>query len=290
MAITCGDAHLRQSERSWRVTPPRSAPRTPTPTPPSSPRTRSRWTRTRARHKDGGDPCLHSGGPSTAARRCGSRSCEVHPVADKAAITFHITLTLVGGSTMHIRGVEIFTVTDDGLDLRRGCLLGRRGRDVRVRQDPVLVELHGVRRFCSSQQNGRGPVRGLAESGRLEVMGGLMRTYRSGGYKRRRPFPRSASIARVAGGRGGSCSWPGWERSSHRPLPPPPVLRRRDGRRSSPRRPLDAGNGSTNPHVYTSPRPLAPAPPGASPWAGATTRRKALGPHRVTEREHVDGY
>jgi steroid delta-isomerase len=40
---------------------------------------------------------------------------EVHPVADKAAITFHITLTLAGGSTMHIRGVEIFTVTDDGL-------------------------------------------------------------------------------------------------------------------------------------------------------------------------------
>jgi steroid Delta-isomerase len=40
---------------------------------------------------------------------------EVHPVADRAAITFHITLTLEGGSTMHIRGVEIFTVTDDGL-------------------------------------------------------------------------------------------------------------------------------------------------------------------------------
>jgi steroid delta-isomerase len=40
---------------------------------------------------------------------------EVHPVADKAAITFHITLTLEGGSTMHIRGVEVFTVTDDGL-------------------------------------------------------------------------------------------------------------------------------------------------------------------------------
>ena len=40
---------------------------------------------------------------------------EVHPVADKAAIAFHITLTLVGGSTMHIRGVEVFTVTDDGL-------------------------------------------------------------------------------------------------------------------------------------------------------------------------------
>jgi steroid Delta-isomerase len=40
---------------------------------------------------------------------------EVHPVADKAAITFHITVTLEGGSQMHIRGVEVFTVTDDGL-------------------------------------------------------------------------------------------------------------------------------------------------------------------------------
>jgi len=40
---------------------------------------------------------------------------EVHPVADKAAITFHITVTLEGGSAMHIRGVEVFTVTDDGL-------------------------------------------------------------------------------------------------------------------------------------------------------------------------------
>ncbi len=40
---------------------------------------------------------------------------ECHPVADKAAIRFHITLTLEGGSTMHIRGVEVFTITDDGL-------------------------------------------------------------------------------------------------------------------------------------------------------------------------------
>ncbi|HXN61536.1 MAG TPA: nuclear transport factor 2 family protein [Acidimicrobiales bacterium] len=40
---------------------------------------------------------------------------ECHPVADKAAIRFHITLTLEGGATMHIRGVEIFTITDDGL-------------------------------------------------------------------------------------------------------------------------------------------------------------------------------
>jgi uncharacterized protein (TIGR02246 family) len=40
---------------------------------------------------------------------------EVHPVAERAAITFHITLGLEGGSTMHIRGVEIFTVTDEGL-------------------------------------------------------------------------------------------------------------------------------------------------------------------------------
>jgi steroid delta-isomerase len=40
---------------------------------------------------------------------------EVHPVADKAVIAFHITVTLQGGATMHIRGIEIFTVTDDGL-------------------------------------------------------------------------------------------------------------------------------------------------------------------------------
>jgi ketosteroid isomerase-like protein len=40
---------------------------------------------------------------------------EVHPVADRAAVRFHITVTLAGGGAMHIRGVEIFTVTDDGL-------------------------------------------------------------------------------------------------------------------------------------------------------------------------------
>jgi steroid delta-isomerase len=40
---------------------------------------------------------------------------EVHPVADKAAIAFHITLNLEGGAVMHIRGIEVFTVTDDGL-------------------------------------------------------------------------------------------------------------------------------------------------------------------------------
>ena len=40
---------------------------------------------------------------------------EVHPMADTAAIRFHITLVLEGGATMHIRGVEVFTVTDDGL-------------------------------------------------------------------------------------------------------------------------------------------------------------------------------
>jgi steroid delta-isomerase len=40
---------------------------------------------------------------------------ECHPVADKAAIRFHITLGLGGGTTMHIRGVEVFTITDDGL-------------------------------------------------------------------------------------------------------------------------------------------------------------------------------
>jgi steroid delta-isomerase len=40
---------------------------------------------------------------------------EVHPVADRAAVRFHITVTLPGGGAMHIRGVEIFTVDDDGL-------------------------------------------------------------------------------------------------------------------------------------------------------------------------------
>jgi len=40
---------------------------------------------------------------------------EVHPVADKVAITFHITLGLAGDATMHIRGIEVFTITDDGL-------------------------------------------------------------------------------------------------------------------------------------------------------------------------------
>jgi len=40
---------------------------------------------------------------------------ECHPVADKAAIRFHITIGLEGGAVMHIRGVEIFTVTDEGL-------------------------------------------------------------------------------------------------------------------------------------------------------------------------------
>jgi uncharacterized protein (TIGR02246 family) len=39
---------------------------------------------------------------------------ECHPVADKAAVRFHIAVGLEGGATMHIRGVEIFTITDDG--------------------------------------------------------------------------------------------------------------------------------------------------------------------------------
>ena len=49
---------------------------------------------------------------------CESMSWELeqfHAVADKAAVTFHITVTLAGDTTMHIRGVEIFTVNDDGL-------------------------------------------------------------------------------------------------------------------------------------------------------------------------------
>jgi uncharacterized protein (TIGR02246 family) len=40
---------------------------------------------------------------------------ECHPVADKAAIRFHILLTFEGGAKMHIRGVEVFTITDEGM-------------------------------------------------------------------------------------------------------------------------------------------------------------------------------
>jgi uncharacterized protein (TIGR02246 family) len=40
---------------------------------------------------------------------------ECHPVADRVAIAFHITLNLAGDTTMHIKGIEVFTVTDDGL-------------------------------------------------------------------------------------------------------------------------------------------------------------------------------
>lgn len=40
---------------------------------------------------------------------------EVHPVADKAAIRFQIALTMADGATMRIRGVEVFTITDEGL-------------------------------------------------------------------------------------------------------------------------------------------------------------------------------
>jgi uncharacterized protein (TIGR02246 family) len=40
---------------------------------------------------------------------------ECHPVADRAAIRFQIAVGLEGGATMLIRGVEVFTITDDGL-------------------------------------------------------------------------------------------------------------------------------------------------------------------------------
>lgn len=40
---------------------------------------------------------------------------ECHPVADKAAVRFQITVGLEGGAEMRIRGVEIFTITDEGL-------------------------------------------------------------------------------------------------------------------------------------------------------------------------------
>jgi steroid Delta-isomerase len=40
---------------------------------------------------------------------------EVHGAADRIAFAFHITLNLKGGGVMHVRGTEVFTVTDDGL-------------------------------------------------------------------------------------------------------------------------------------------------------------------------------
>jgi hypothetical protein len=40
----------------------------------------------------------------------------VHPTADVAAVSFDISMTVAGADqVMHIRGVEVFTVTDDGL-------------------------------------------------------------------------------------------------------------------------------------------------------------------------------
>jgi steroid delta-isomerase len=40
----------------------------------------------------------------------------VHPVADVAAVSFDISMTMAGADqVMHIRGVEVFTVSDDGL-------------------------------------------------------------------------------------------------------------------------------------------------------------------------------
>jgi uncharacterized protein (TIGR02246 family) len=40
----------------------------------------------------------------------------MHPVGDVAAVSFDISMTMAGAEqVMHIRGVEVFTVTDDGL-------------------------------------------------------------------------------------------------------------------------------------------------------------------------------
>ncbi len=39
----------------------------------------------------------------------------VHPVGDVAAVSFDISMTMAGADqVMHIRGVEVFTVNDDG--------------------------------------------------------------------------------------------------------------------------------------------------------------------------------
>jgi uncharacterized protein (TIGR02246 family) len=41
---------------------------------------------------------------------------EVRPAADRVAFTFHITVGFPGGADgMHIHGIEVFTVTDEGL-------------------------------------------------------------------------------------------------------------------------------------------------------------------------------
>lgn len=40
---------------------------------------------------------------------------ELHSVADRAAISFQSTVTLASDSIMHVQGIEIITVTDDGL-------------------------------------------------------------------------------------------------------------------------------------------------------------------------------
>jgi ketosteroid isomerase-like protein len=40
----------------------------------------------------------------------------VHPVGDVAAVSFDISMTMTGADQiMHIRGVEVFTVNEDGL-------------------------------------------------------------------------------------------------------------------------------------------------------------------------------
>ncbi len=40
----------------------------------------------------------------------------VHPVGDVVAVSFDIAMTMAGAdNVMHIRGVEVFTVTEDGL-------------------------------------------------------------------------------------------------------------------------------------------------------------------------------
>jgi hypothetical protein len=48
-------------------------------------------------------------------RRCKFAVESIDPVADKAAVGFHLAVTLAGGGGMRMRGAEVFTVTDEEL-------------------------------------------------------------------------------------------------------------------------------------------------------------------------------
>ena len=83
-------------------------------------------------------------------------------MADRAAITFHITVTLAGGSTMHIRGVEIFTVTDDGLISAVEAYWG----DEDLTFDQMTAAERSLRRRAPRHRSGRPRRGGLTWAGR----------------------------------------------------------------------------------------------------------------------------